>query len=122
MKSIENLLPTANTVLQKSGLVDTTTYKINNDSYDGYISGFGPAVIISGLLPTLSTYVSKSERETVLNAIAEIANIEKKQKGKELLALCISNHSNKTQLNIWKEKIINASVALKLMIRTYDVK
>lgn len=122
MKSIEKLLPKANEVLQTSGLINTTTYKINKDSYDGYISGFGPAIIMSGLLPTLSTYVAISEREKVLDAIAQIANINNKKNGKDLLAECILNHSNKAQLNIWKEKIINASVALKLMIRTYDVK
>ncbi|HNG72731.1 MAG TPA: hypothetical protein PLE56_12435 [Chitinophagales bacterium] len=122
MKSIEKLLPKANAVLQSSDLINTETKKIKNDVFDGYISGFGPSVIMSGLLPTLSTYAAKNERIIVLNAIAEIAAIDNATSSDTLITKCITNYSNKTQLNIWKEKLINASVALKLMIRTYQLK
>jgi CRISPR/Cas system CMR-associated protein Cmr5 small subunit len=117
MKQISNLLEKANTALTTHKLV--LDNKVTDDVYDGYISGFGPAVITAGLLPTLATYLADKKKENIIDAIAAIIEIEDKVKGDELLTECLKTE-NKPKLNLWKIKIIDASVALKLMIRTYN--
>lgn len=120
MKGIANLLTTASQVLNNSDLVDSKNKKIKDNVYDGYLAGFGPAVITAGLLPTLSTYAADNKRKKVLDIIAKVANINGKDSGQSLLDFCLEP-GNKSSLNIWRIKIINASVALKLMIRTYNL-
>jgi len=120
MKAVEQYLEQADKTLSTSNLVDTGTKKIKDEAYDGYLNGFGPAVITAGLLPTLATYQADTKREAVLNAIAKVAQIESYDTGKLLLQHCIGK--SKPEQNLLKEKIINASVALKLMIRTYNQK
>lgn len=114
------MLAKANQALVETHLVNTISKKITDNVYDGYIAGFGPAVITAGLLPTLSTYAGHDKRKEVLNAIAKVADIENKTNGEDLLNICLIA-ANKPKLNNWKIKIINASVALKLMIRTYNL-
>lgn len=118
MKQISKLLDIANTALVNQKLVSGNT--IADEVYDGYISGFGPAIITAGLLPTLATYLADNKKKNIINAIAEIVKIENKVNGDELLVACLIP-SNKPKLNLWKIKIIDASVALKLMIRTYNL-
>lgn len=120
MKAIDNLLSSANTALSTCTLVNTTTFRMLKGEYDGYLAGFGPAVITSGLIQTLATYEADDERKKVLRAIAIVANIDNKLTGKDLLEHCLRNHADKQKLNIWRTKIINASIALKMMIRTYQ--
>ncbi len=119
MNAIEKLLVPANTVLCRNILVDTHTHTLRDDVYDGYLAGFGPAVITSGLIQTLATYAADDKRKKVLDAIAEVAAISSTTTADKLLAVCLDSHSNKPQLNIWRNKIIDASIALKMMIRTY---
>jgi len=124
MKAIEKYLSKADEVLKDpaSKLVKIHTannsYQIADGTYDGYLNGFGPAVITAGLLPTLATYQAKEDKEKVLNAIAKVVSIANCNNGKQLLEHCLN--AQKAELNLLKEKIINASVALKLMIRTYQ--
>jgi len=121
MKRISKLLANADNALQETRLVNAEAKKIEDNVYDGYIAGFGPAVITAGLLPTLSTYAGHDKRIKVLHAIAKVANIDNKDNAEELLKHClIAAHAPK--LNNWKIKIIDASIALKLMIRTYNLK
>jgi hypothetical protein len=94
---------------------------VTDDVYDGYLAGFGPAVITSGLIQTLAVYEAHEKHRNVLNAITRVANINNINNGNDLLKLCLQRHADKLQLNIWREKIIDASVALKMMIRTYNL-
>jgi len=103
--------------LFEAGLVRDET--ITGDEYDGYIAGFGPSVITAGLLPTLATYLAHDKRKKVLNAIASVANIESSPDGELLFAQCLKRE-NRAKLNLWKVKITDASIALKLMIRTFN--
>lgn len=121
MKRISKLLAAADVALQDTGLVKATNKKITDNVYDGYIAGFGPAVITAGLLPTLSTYAGHDKRKIVLDAIAKVANIDNKTSGENLLKHCLAAN-NAPNLNRWRNEIIDASVALKLMIRTYNLK
>ncbi len=119
MKSIDKLLPAANKALELCELVNNDTATIKEGVYDGYLAGFGPAVITSGLIQTIATYVADEKRKKVMNAIAAVAAIDGKLTGETLLHLCLEQN-NTQQLNIWRTRIIDASVSLKLMIRTYS--
>jgi hypothetical protein len=119
MKSIDKLLPAANIALELCELVNNDTATIKDGVYDGYLAGFGPAVITSGLIQTIATYVADEKRKKVMNAIAAVAAIDGKLTGEALLHLCLEQN-NTQQLNIWRTRIIDASVSLKLMIRTYS--
>lgn len=121
MKSIEKFFPSSEDALISNGLVVKETKAIAKDEYDGYLAAFGPSVIISGLIQTLAVYNANEERQKVLNTITCVAGIENTQSGKELLDLCISHLDNKDRLHVWREQIINASVALKILIRTYNL-
>ncbi len=118
MSAIEKLLPTANTALLASPVINNDT--LTEGVYDGYLAAFGPAVITSGLLPTLSVYIADDKRKKILNLIAEVAAINNTATGLALYQACLNEYSNLQQLNIWREKIINASVALKITIRTFN--
>ena len=118
MKKIDKFLKPADDALVSCHLVDSALHTIKEDTYDGYLAGFGPAVITAGLIQTIATYVADSNREKVLNAIAAVASIEGKTTGKTLLRHCLEP-GNKMKQNIWRTDIIDASIALKMMIRTY---
>lgn len=121
MTAIERLFQAADNALIANSLINTETLSVVKDEYDGYLAGFGPSVIISGLVQTIAVYTATPERACVLNAIAEVANIDGSTTGTDLLSLCITHHNERDQINLWREDIINASVALKIMIRTYNI-
>ena len=123
MRAIEKLLSKANSVLldPRTELVNLKNKKIIDGAYDGYINGFGPTVITSGLIPTLATFAADTKKQKVLDAIAQIASIDNKINSIDLLNHCLAYSSDQAKLWLWKEKIINASIALKLMIRTFDI-
>jgi CRISPR-associated protein (Cas_Cmr5) len=122
MNRIDKLLKKADAALLTHRLVDDNN--ILDDVFDGYLASFGATVIISGLIQTLAVYEADKKRKIVLNAIATVSAIEhnnvRATTGAQLLELCLNNHINKLQLNTWREKILDASVALKMMIRTYN--
>lgn len=119
MRAIEKYLAAADHALGNSPIIRDN--KVTDSVYDGYFAAFGPAVITSGLLPTLSVYEADEKRRAVLNAIAKVASVQNTTTGAELYRLCLQEYRNKDLINSWREKIINASVALKLAIRTFDL-
>lgn len=121
MTAIERLFHAADNALIANSLIDAENLSVVKDEYDGYLAGFGPSVIISGLVQTLAVYTATPERASVLNAIAEVANVNGTVTGTDLLSLCIAHHNERDIINLWREDIINASVALKIMIRTYNI-
>ena len=118
MKSIDKFLASADGALTKCHLVDPRSAIIKDNVYDGYLAGFGPAVITSGLIQTIAAYVADDKRKHVMDAIAMVAAIDRKLTGKELLSHCLEQQ-DKHKLNIWRTTIIDVSIALKMMIRTY---
>lgn len=119
MRAIEKLLAAADISLTNSPIVNNN--RVTDSVYDGYLAAFGPAVITSGLLQTLSVYEADEKRKVVLNVIAKVACIQNTTTGNSLYRTCLQEYMNKDLLNTWREKIINASVALKLVIRTFDL-
>ena len=122
MKIIDNFIKKANDLLTvKNDIVNHASKKIIDGVFDGYVNGFGPTVISSGLLPTIATYAADPKRAKVLNIICKIANIEGNQDGSAMLQYCLANFNNQDQQWLIKEKLITASIALKLVLRTFDI-
>lgn len=120
MKTINKFINRADKVLKDkhTKIVDTNLVILDN-AFDGHIAGFGPTVIMSGLIPTISTYLSS--RKKTIEAIVKVAQLENMNNAQSVLSYCIENHNNKQVLNHIKEQLINASIALKLIIRTYNL-
>lgn len=88
----------------------------------GYVASFGPSVIQSGLLPTVAFYSEQGEananRSSVLDAIAHILNwdLSELAGNRKRFLRYIQAHEPQDI----EEDVLNALVALKLSLRTYD--
>lgn len=116
MKQITKLLNSADVALGTTEIRNTSGEI--KDVNKGYVSGFGPAVINSGLIPALAFYISDNNKRKIINAIALTLGFQ------DDVALFNESKrlaSDKPALNLLREKVVNASIALKLMMRTYKV-
>lgn len=121
------LICIAENVLQNNdtGLLDGARMRAINESYNGKIAAFGVSVAMTGLLPTLvNYYADKESRDTntrnILDVIAkmfseDISTTLQFQNAKALLRYAIVNANDKK----FKQDVIDCSVALKQVFRTY---
>ncbi|MEM4260566.1 MAG: type III-B CRISPR module-associated protein Cmr5 [Candidatus Woesearchaeota archaeon] len=123
-KQIEEMIPRAIDVANK--IIANKDGKISNQ-FNGYISSFGAAVITSGLIPAVAFFTAEKsraeeEREKIPIALYYIALKKSEQpncdNSKILLNELLKNKSN---IESFKNKIIDASIALKLAIRTFKL-
>lgn len=120
--TINNMLESADEALKVTEIVSNNGEV--KDVFKGYISGFGPSVIQSGLLPALAFYLadekgSKDKPALVIDAIAKVLYYKYAAiNGKDLFKKCIDATSPALKNNFMYD-IVNASVALKIMMRTY---
>ncbi|MCT4594740.1 MAG: type III-B CRISPR module-associated protein Cmr5 [Anaeromicrobium sp.] len=83
--------------------------------YKGYINSFGATVINSGLLATIAIYDNKSsgseaDKSQIIRILEKILNKDD-----------LFNYAKEYKENMSiKRDIINASIALKLALRTYE--
>lgn len=123
---IESLIPIA------IKAIDTCILKGKNTGipkeYKGYISSFGAGIIQAGLLPIICFYEREEsgaarDRSLLVKAIYYILKNKDKTdsfeevKNNEKLKDYLINYADKEEI---KEDIINASIALKLALRTYS--
>lgn len=134
-KEINALMFTANKVIGKSNLLIKGTTSIYS-SYDGQVAALGVSIATIGLIPTLAIYYQdkaddnkendKPNRRTVLNVITSMLDqyygYQFGGNSKELLSFAITNAQNETQLKELKTRVINCSLALKQIVRTYNLK
>lgn len=90
-------------------------------AYKGAVSAFGASLIMSGLIPTLQFYMNSSENRDadsgkIINAIASIL----KYPNAEALKADVMQTTGRGNLNEKKKKIVDAAIALKIMLRTYE--
>lgn len=123
--NIDALLKVADEALKKEivkkGIVD--------DGYDSAIAAFGPTVVLSGLMPTLAFYCaekkhekSKTDKRKVINAIALTLQLKYGWTDhNQLFGHCLNNQSNSLAIEKLTIDIVDASVALKMMVRTYKI-
>ncbi len=115
-KRVENYIPKALEVLEKK-------FKDSIPSeYNGYISSFGASLIQSGLKATVALFEnknsqSKSDKEILTEIILEI--LDEKSKEKSLLRYIIESKKDERVL---KEEIKDISIAIKLALRTFELK
>jgi CRISPR-associated protein Cmr5 len=144
MNKIEKLLPFALDAAQKFITVDKQKLSVPKQ-FKGYISSFGASVIQSGLMPTLAFYSdakkAKGDRSLLIPALIDIlfqkksypvdADVnevlntivkdESKKKLKDVMHslfvwLLKQNEANPEKL---RKELMDASIALKLALRTF---
>ena len=127
MRKVEALIPAAITAVNIK-MADNGNV---NSAYKGYISSLGAGIIQSGLLPTLAMYKGnessdkkKANTAFLLEAIYEVIKSKPSVpiiNGDGLFeyALRASQIENNRQAVI--DEILNASIAIKLAIRTFKM-
>jgi len=119
--AINKMLKKADDALEKSGIMQAG--KIN-EVYKGYVSGFGATVIQSGLLPTMAFYMATDKKENKGNAkyvIVAISQILGYATPENLFTECQQKFdTERAAFGSLRQDIVNASVALKIMMRTYQ--
>ena len=127
MRKITNLLEAAEKALKETNIVDENGV-VKDGVYEGYIAGFGAMVINLDLAPTIAIYQGDPKRKKVLEAFQIIIpslfplENETSKKDKAVSSKVFASHRNKTESRVLKSKLMDASVALKLMIRTFEIR
>jgi CRISPR-associated protein Cmr5 len=112
-KNIDKLIPEAIKKLQSLQSKDGSIDKV----YQGYLASFGPTVISSGIVKTVAIYIDKSDSNKKRKEVTELMfdlideNPEK----------FINDDKNGTNYAL-KNKILEANIACKLSIRTFELK
>ena len=97
------------------------SYKIK-DSYNGQTASLGVTIAMSGLRPALAIYQQETDgcnRLEILNAIAVMLGIVHNSPGKELFAQALN--CDTAELKKLKKEVLDCSIALKQVIRTYKL-
>lgn len=98
-------------------------------AYKGAVSAFGASLVTSGLIPTLQFYMAHSDNrdadyQKILAAIARIVGQDNSTmenlKSQVMATIGIENAATRRLVtNQLKKKIIQAAIALKIMMRSY---
>lgn len=110
-KRVERLIPKAIELLQ-----DFPKEKV----YSGYLAAFGPTVITSGLLQAVAFYSADTNKNRVIELMFTLLKEELQTDKTKLLDL-LQESQNKSSYSL-KNKILDASIACKLAIRTFELK
>ena len=118
-KRVENWIPAAIEAAQ----THLANHGVIKKEYNGYISSFGAAVLQSGLKAAIAFNESASsgsteDRGVLMKAILQIITNRpiENNSNEKLLNYVLEHDDNET-----KEKIMDASTALKLAIRTFKL-
>ncbi len=116
MKAIDKLLIPAEEALvrvrmNKGKNVSLVQESTISQTKVGAIAGFGAMVINIGLLPTLAVF--RANNNEILEALEEVSN--------STFEHVKTNNNNLVQKRLLTEKFVNASVALKIMARTFNI-
>lgn len=132
-RKVEYLLPMALAAIDE--VFDKEIAKNGIPSgYQAAASGFGVSLLQMGLLPTLAVYIDEGsgaeiERKKVLEVLLQIINKSKINDNQwnqliadsTLLRFLAERRNDSQFLKELKEKLLLASVAFKLAIRTYKL-
>lgn len=92
---------------------------IINESYNGQVSALGVSVLMIGLKATLAVYYQDENRRRLLEVIVQMIN---KKKGANFAnAEEFVREVMKGDEKNWKTDVVDCSVALKQVIRTYKL-
>ncbi len=119
MKAVNKLLAKADKALTGSGIVENG--KIIKSVFKGYVSSFGAMVIQNGLPAAVAINMrTEGEGKERVKVIKAIAAVLERENVDELLKECCDAESHLSKSRLLKEEVMNASVGLKLMMRTYE--
>lgn len=115
--TISKYLAAALEILQAEGRTDVTS------TLKGKAASFGPSVISIGVLPTVVFYgeekEAKHEHHLVLNAIWEILKKDETLATSTCTSLRDYILTGKDEMALKRDRILKASTAYKLALRTY---
>lgn len=99
-----------------------------HDSYNGQTAALGVAIAMSGLRPALANYYQDNDKRkvnrcTILDAIAKMISYDNDFRGdfadaKALFKYAIEKDAD---LDALKREIVDCAIALKQVIRTYEL-
>lgn len=90
--------------------------------FESKVSSFGPTVYSVGVLPTVCIYDDNESRRVVNGAIWSLLERDPAlQKTSDISGLKDYVVKSKDDRQLKRERILAASVALKLAVRTYDL-
>lgn len=138
MSIIETYIPSAikaietHLVIQdknENGELKYGKYAVSKE-YKGYISSFGAMVLQSGLLAAIAFYTVPKDEQTarkqnsnsLLDAITYVLLENKEIPENTSLLLNYVISCNVAEKQVIEQKILNVSIALKLALRTFDVR
>lgn len=121
----DRLIARADEILRQSTILQNGRDILK--SYNGQVAALGVSVIMSGLRPTLAIYYQDYENDTrnayrrnVLDIIARM--LGDYTNAEVLLDYALGSRRSDIELATLKTNIINCSIALKQVIRTYNLK
>jgi len=121
-KSVTKYFTAADNAIQSCGFINANGQI--PAAYKGAISSFGASIVMSGLIPTIQFYMASSQNRLtdsmkIVEAIAKIINTANPSPD-ALQQSVLSASNNAANLFILKKQIIDAAIALKIMMRTYQ--
>lgn len=108
----------ADEALQDSRLFKDEARQKISKSYNGYVAALGVSVLMIGLVPTLSIYYQDEEDVCRRNVLEVIANMIGLGSAHQLLEHALDSTTDLREL---QRKVIDSSVALKQVVRTYKL-
>lgn len=133
-KKNNDLLTIADNKLRTSNIFNNGNIA---SSYNGCIASFGVSVAMSGLRPTLAIYYHKEDRKNVLEILAKMLvaskyynfdnNVRKTQNDQPIAVnnaetlLRYAFYCNGLQLKSLQEEVVDCAIALKQVVRTYNL-
>ena len=110
-KTIEKFIPQAIALLQNFP---------KEKVYQGYLASFGPTVITSGLVQAVTFYTADEKKNKVIKVIFEL--IKENLNTDKSTLLEVLNEGQNYKNYALKNRILEASIACKLAIRTFELK
>lgn len=123
MKAINNMLQAADDALKASPADFLRSNKSIDEIYKNYVAQLCVSIVQAGLVPAFAYFKEDTESKEgktsyVLNALANMLQFEN---GDALLTYAQSLHNNKPAARLLKQRVINATIALKIMVKTYTI-
>lgn len=104
------------------------------DSYNGQIAALGVSIAMNGLCPALASYYTDSDtravnRRPVLEIIARMIDADRETNevfqqivdARSLLRKAVSLSNHVEAVRILQQEVIDCSIALKQVVRTYNL-
>jgi len=119
-KRIDKYLPVAIEIIRDVEIADENGHVKNE--FNGYFSSFGASIIQSGLKPALAFFSNENsetakQKAKIPKAIYKLVIDKDIEPEANALLLYIINENKEKEL---LPKILDASIALKLALRTYN--